>query len=102
MTKTCRILVVLAVALGVARSEAQAQSSTAPPSLGFVNINIGAQPSRRNIDKSQSLPVFGETATISSSQSIHGGAIFDVSGGYRVCTSARRRMLPWSHRFRTH
>lgn len=84
MTKTCKILVVLAVALTVARSEAQAQSPTAPPSLGFVNINVGVQPSKRDIAKTQTLSVFGETATISSSQPIRNGAMFDVSGGYKV------------------
>jgi hypothetical protein len=86
MTKTSRILsvaAILAAGIGLG-SEARAQAPTAPATLGFVNINIGAQVATRDIAKSESLAVFGETATIKSSQSIHSGALFDISGGYRV------------------
>lgn len=84
MTKTSRVLAMTTVLLIAARSEARAQSSQAPASLAFVNVSIGAQPSTRSLDKSQTLPVFGETATISSTQPIHNGAFFDINGGYRV------------------
>ena len=84
MTKTSRILAISTVLLIAARSEARAQTSPAPANLFFVNVNVGAQPSRRLIEKNQSLPVFGETASISTSQPIRNGAMFDITGGYRV------------------
>ena len=55
-----------------------------PASHGFVNINGGAQPATRSIEKSETRPLFGETATLSASQEINNGAIFDMSAGYRV------------------
>jgi hypothetical protein len=84
MTKTSRILIIATALVAAAHVEAGAQSSSAPASLGFVNINGGAQPATRSIEKSETRPLFGETATISASQGIKNGAIFDMSAGYRV------------------
>jgi hypothetical protein len=83
---TTKILIV-AVLSAAAGSELRGQSSQvppAPPSLGFVNVNVGVQPSSRSVDVDQSFPKYGETVTVRTSQKIGSGALFDISGGYRV------------------
>ena len=84
MTKTSRILACMTVVVAAAGSEAGAQTTPAPADKGFLNINVGAQPPQRAIATSETRPVFGETATISTSQGIKNGPMFDVTGGYRV------------------
>jgi hypothetical protein len=86
MTTTAKILIAAALT-AVAASEAGAQPSQvppAPPSMGFVNVNLGVQPSSRSIDVNESFPLYGETATVTASQKIGSGALFDISAGYRV------------------
>lgn len=80
MTKTSRILALIITLAGVG-SEARAQSDA---ERGFVNINFGYQPSERSIAATETRTVYDETATISTSQSIGGGGIFDISGGLRI------------------
>jgi hypothetical protein len=82
MLKTTTILV-MAGALAAVASEARAQTQPPPASLGFVNINFGTQPSSRTINTSSSFPVYGETATLTSTQENGSGAVFDIGGGYR-------------------
>lgn len=84
MTKTTSILVLTAGLATAVASAAQAQISPAPASAGFVNINVGAQPQKRTIGKSDTFTLFDEKATLTTSQRIGNGAIFDISGGYRV------------------
>jgi opacity protein-like surface antigen len=86
MTKTMRVLIAAVVAAAAA-SKASAQTPQTPPApltMGFVNINVGAQAASRTVDLSESFSLYNETATISSSQKIGSGALFDISGGYRV------------------
>ncbi len=87
MTKTTRILVLMAgLAMAVA-SEAQAQTRPAPATFGFVNINLGVQPQTRSIGTSDAFTLYEEPATLTTSQLIGKGLIADVSGGYRVWRS---------------
>jgi hypothetical protein len=51
---------------------------------GFLNVDAGAQPQRQTITASSSFPLYDETATVSVSQRIRNGAVFDVSGGIRI------------------
>ena len=88
MTKTSRVLAITTVLLIAARSEARAQSSQAPAILAFV-IAASVRKRRPAASTRQTFPVFGETATISSSQLIHNGAFFDINGGYRVWRGPR-------------
>jgi hypothetical protein len=80
MTKTSRILALIIILAGVG-SEARAQSDA---ERGFFNINFGFQPSERSIANTETRTVYGETATISTSQTIGSGPIFDVGGGIRI------------------
>jgi hypothetical protein len=86
MTMTTKILVVAALT-AAAGSELRGQAAQvppAPPSLGFVNVNVGVQPSSRSVDVDQSFPKYGEAVTVRTSQKIGTAALFDISGGYRV------------------
>jgi outer membrane protein with beta-barrel domain len=51
---------------------------------GFANVNILAQPQSRNVTVSSSFDLYDEPATVEGPRKIGGGAVFDVSGGYRV------------------
>lgn len=84
MTKTTRILVLMAGLATAVAPAAQAQIAPAPATAGFVNINVGAQPQRRSIGRSDTFTLYDEAATLTTSQTIGNGAAFDVSGGYRV------------------
>jgi hypothetical protein len=64
-------------------SEARAQTQPAPATLGFVNINFGAQASSRSIGRTDTFPVYGENATLVTDQHLGSGAMFDITGGYR-------------------
>jgi hypothetical protein len=86
MTRKKRLLVLmtgLSVA-AVAEVGAQTPSVSRPANQAFVNVNAGAQPAIRSFGTSDSFTVFDETATITTSQGIGNGAIFDISGGYPV------------------
>src|SRR5207247_5449789 len=83
MMITTRILI-LASVTAVAGSEASAQVPAAPPSMGFVNINVGAQAASRSVEVNQTFPLYGETVRVTTSESVGSGALFDISGGYRV------------------
>jgi hypothetical protein len=51
---------------------------------GFVSVNGGAQVGSHDLSSTQSFPLFDETASVTSSQSIGSGGLFDISAGYRV------------------
>jgi len=80
MTRT----VVMAMLVAAAAANANAQTQPPPASLGFVSINFGAQPASRDVNTNQSFPIYGETATFATAQENGGGALFDISGGYRI------------------
>ena len=80
MTRT----VVMAMLVAAAAANANAQTQPPPASLGFVNINFGGQPASRDVNTNQSFPIYGETATFTTAQENGGGALFDISGGYRI------------------
>jgi len=76
------ILAVLAAMFTVAASSPAIAQSQAPTSV-FVDINVGAQTQARSIQSSTTFPLYGETAVINAAQSVDGGGLFDLSGGYR-------------------
>lgn len=82
ITKTMRGLVAGLVLAGA--SEVRAQGPAPQADRGFVTVNVGAQPPRRDFDTSASFTVFDETATIRTRQHVGNGPMFDVNGGYRV------------------
>ena len=62
--------------------KARAQDELVP--TGFINIDAGAQPQRQTITATNSFPLYDETATVTVTQRIRNGAVYDVSGGMRI------------------
>jgi len=82
MMKTANILI-LAAFMAAAAVEAGAQTTPAPATHGFLNINGGAQTGSNTINVNQTFPIYGENATLTTTQTIGSGVLFDISGGYR-------------------
>jgi hypothetical protein len=80
---TAALTLILAALAGGPRSAA-AQGQSAAPTVAFLNVNVGAQPQQREIKTSQTQTIYDEAATITSTQSIDNGPVFDVTGGYRL------------------
>ena len=80
MTRT----VVMAMLVAAAAANANAQTQPPPANLGFVNISFGTQPASRIVNVDESFALYGETATFAAAQENGGGAVFDISGGYRI------------------
>jgi hypothetical protein len=82
MMKTAKMLI-LAALMSAAAVEAGAQPGPAPANHGFLNINGGAQTGSHTINVNQTFPVYGENATLTTTQTIGSGALLDISAGYR-------------------
>lgn len=83
MNKTMTVLGLLTgLACGVIPAAAQAPGPATQKA--FVNVNFGGQFSDRTINATVTTPVYEETATLSSTTKVSGGALFDISAGYRV------------------
>jgi hypothetical protein len=64
---------------------------------GFATLNIGAQVGSHNLDTNATFPLYDETATVSSTQKISGGAFFEVGGAYRVWGNNLLAGVSFSH-----
>ena len=51
---------------------------------GYVSVNVGVQAGSDTLATSSTFSLYDETATVSSSQKVKGGAFFDIGGAYRV------------------
>jgi Outer membrane protein beta-barrel domain len=51
---------------------------------GFVNVNVGGQVGSHSLDTSSTFELYGEQGTLSTSQDVKGGGLFDINGGYKV------------------
>ena len=80
MKKTTSIMVLVTL---VYASAARAQTSE--PTRVFIDFNVGLQPQSRTIDTTlPSFPLYDETATVTTSQTVGKRAIFDARVGYRL------------------
>lgn len=73
----------LAVAL-CAAGAVPAQAQMTWMDRGFVNVNFGAQEASRSLDAGSEFSIYNETGSLSTTQPIDGGALFDIGGGYKV------------------
>ena len=55
-----RTILIMAGVFAAVASDARAQTTPPPATLGFVNVNFGAQPGTRDIGRTDSFPVYGE------------------------------------------
>jgi len=51
---------------------------------GFLNVNFGVQEISRTLNTTASFELYGEQGSLSTTQPVDGGALFDLSAGYRV------------------
>jgi hypothetical protein len=65
-------------------SSSRASAQTAVAETAFVNFNVGGQVQSRDIATNSNVELYGETATFATSQKIGSGAVFEISGGYRI------------------
>ncbi|HKB11132.1 MAG TPA: outer membrane beta-barrel protein [Vicinamibacterales bacterium] len=88
-----RTISALAIALAItcasaanAQQPAPGATSQGTPPLGdklLVAVNVGAQTRSSTASRDFTFPVYGQTAAVTTSTSVDGGPIFDVSGTYR-------------------
>jgi hypothetical protein len=76
-----KVLGVIALVLVAAPAHAQIMQWE---DRGFANVNVLAQPQSRNVTDSSTFTLYDENGTVTCPRKIGGGAVFDVSGGYRV------------------
>lgn len=81
MGKTTRIVWVAAGVMLAGASGARAQ---APGSRMFVDINVGVQAPSQTLETNASFSLFGETASVLSTQTIGVGPVLDGRIGYRA------------------
>ena len=51
---------------------------------GFVNVNFGAQTGSDELASQSSFELYGENGSVSTTQDVGGGGLFDFSAGYKV------------------
>jgi hypothetical protein len=87
-TRTIRVLIAVLTLACASAASAQQKPSTlnTMPLEGklFVNVNVGAQTQSHTANNDFSFPIYGQTATVTTTASVDGGALFDLSVGYRV------------------
>jgi hypothetical protein len=87
--RTCVLVTGLIVACASAASaQPTTASTTAPGGLPlddkvFVSINVGSQMRSTTTNNDFSFPLYRETATVTTTTSVGGGPLLDVSVGYR-------------------
>lgn len=81
-TATIAASVCAALLAGSAR-QAAAQSAATEGQI-ILNLEVGAQPQQRTIEASSSTPLYDETATFTTTQAVHNGAIFGANVAYRL------------------
>ena len=54
------------------------------PDQAFANVNFGIQEASRTLDATSTFDLYGETGTLTATQPIDGGGLFDISAGYKV------------------
>ena len=50
----------------------------------FANVNFGLQEQSRTLETSSTFTLYGENGSMTTSQPIDGGGLFDIGGGYKV------------------
>ena len=82
MPMTRNLVMAMLIAAGAANASAQTQPP--PANLGFLNVSFGGQPGSHDVGTNQSFPLYGETATFTTAQENGSGALFDITGGYKI------------------
>jgi Outer membrane protein beta-barrel domain len=70
------------VLCGLAAAPASAQMTWTD--RAFANVNFGLQEQSRTLETSSGFELYGEGGSLTTTQPIDGGALFDIGGGYKV------------------
>ena len=86
---------VLGLCAGMAFCAAAAHAQSPAPSTEkfFLNVNLGGQLATRTINETATKTVYQETATLSSTQAIGRGVVFDFDLGHDVGVHSRSGVL---------
>lgn len=82
MIKTTNVMAIAGALVLGAASMAAAQNAV--PGSAFIDINVGAQTGTKTVATSSSFSLYDETASVTTSQTIGSGPLFDFGGGYRI------------------
>ena len=74
----------LALAFGAALAAPAAAQQMTWTDKGFVNVNLGVQGGSDTLATASTFQLYTEDGTLSTTQDIDGGGMFDVSAGYKV------------------
>jgi len=67
-----------------ALAAAPASAQMAWTDRAFANVNFGLQEQSRTLESNSTFSLYGEDGSMTTSQPIDGGALFDLAGGYKV------------------
>lgn len=84
MANTKTVLSLMAGMVLVAASGAFAQAAEPSTDKFFVNVNFGGQLADRALGVTVSKTIYEETATLTSTQDVNKGFLFDFGGGVRI------------------
>ena len=83
MRHMLRVATLVTLATAVAGTVA-AQGPPPPELPGFITLSAGGQLQSRTLNDTTSFGLFNELATVSATQQVARGFVFDIGGGYRV------------------
>lgn len=63
-------------------AQVSAQTTAADGKL-FLSVEVGAQPQQRDTVSESSFPLYDETATITATNPVQNGIVFNIAGGYK-------------------
>ena len=84
MTKTMRVMALVMVWTIGGGAAARAQAPAPAETQMFANVSLGGQFQSHTFSDSTSFGLYNELATVSATQTVGRGVVFDLSGGYRV------------------
>jgi hypothetical protein len=64
---------------------------------GYASVNVGMQAGSDTLDTNSTFSLYEETATVTSTQKVKGGAFFDIGGAYRVWGKNLLAGISFSH-----
>ena len=84
-TMTTRLITVGALAFCACAAPRSAAAQTMQwTDKGYVSVGVGFQAGSHNLDTSSTFTLYDENATVTSTQKVKGGALFDIGAAYRV------------------
>ena len=84
MTKTMRVMALVMVWTIGGGAAARAQAPAPAETQMFANVSLGGQVQSHTFSNSTSFALYNELATVSATQTVGSGVVFDIGGGYRV------------------